>query len=268
MDGPAVRTLRLDLIDPVVPVVPEWAARHLRTTLVAGIGESGLARLRAARVLVVGAGGLGSPTLMYLAAAGVGTIGICDADVVELGNLQRQIVHDEQSVGVPKTTSARNRLNAINSSCEVVEHGWATADLLDEIAGDYDLVLDCCDNFETKYLLGDWCAANSKPLVWASVVAMSWQVSVFWSSPGDGGPGVTMRDLYPVQPAPGTTPSPLEVGVVGAVVGQAASTLTTEAIKLICGLGAPLFGRLAIADARTGRFDVVTFAPHVVKPDN
>jgi len=132
------------------------------------------------------------------------------------------------------------------------------------VADDYDLVMDCCDSFDAKYLLGDWCAARNMALVWGSVVAMSWQVSVFWTSPPDGGPGVRLRDLYPNQPLPGTTPSSLEVGVLGPVVGQTASTMATEAVKLICGFGAPLFGRVEIADARVARHDVVTFAPQAV----
>lgn len=266
MDRAAVRTLQLDLTRPVAPVDEAWATRHHRTALIADLDAAGLARLKAASVLVVGAGGLGSPVLLYLAAAGVGKVGICDADAVELTNLQRQIVHDEASVGVAKTASAAARLRALNSEIEINEYGWATPELLDEIGADYDLVLDCVDSFDAKYLLGDWCAANDKPLVWGSIVAMSWQVSVFWTTPSDGGPGVRMRDLYPVQPAPGTTPSSLQVGVLGPVVGQAASTMATEAVKLICGLGNPLFGRLVIADARAGRYDVVTFAPAVVAP--
>ncbi|MGB3954600.1 MAG: gephyrin-like molybdotransferase Glp [Brooklawnia sp.] len=259
-----MRTLKLPLGRPVEPVTDAWAARHLRSTLVKGIGREGLARLQAARVLVVGAGGLGSPVLMYLAATGVGMIGISDADDVAETNLQRQVIHDEHSVGVPKTESAARRLTALNSRLEVRTHDWATGELLDELADDYDLVLDCCDSFEAKYLLGDWCAANDKPLVWGTAVAMNWQVSVFWTTPDDGGPGVRLRDLYPVQPAPGTTPSSLKVGVLGPVVGQAASTMATEAVKLICGFGNPLFGRVAIADARAGRHDIVTFAPQVV----
>ena len=255
-----MRNLVLPLGRPVEPVPAAWAARHHRTALVDGIGDAGLARLRAARVLVVGAGGLGSPVLMYLAAAGVGTLGICDADVVEQTNLQRQIIHDEASVGVLKTESAAERLRAMDSSIEVRTHGWATPELLDEVDGDYDLVMDCCDTFDAKYLLADWCAAANKPLVWGSIVAMSWQVSVFWTAPADGGPGVRLRDLHPTQPAAGTTPSSLQVGVLGPVVGQAATTMATETVKLICGLGTPLFGRVAIADTRTGRHDVVTFA--------
>lgn len=259
-----MRTLTLPLGRPIEAVSHSWAARHHRSALVTGIGDEGLARLKAARVLVVGAGGLGSPVLMYLAAAGVQTIGICDADVVEETNLQRQIIHDEASVGVLKTESAAHRLRAMSSQTEVRTYGWVTRELLDELADDYDLVMDCCDSFGAKYLLGDWCAETNKPLVWGSVVAMSWQVSVFWTAPSDGRPGVRMRDLYPTQPAPGSTPSSLQVGVLGPVVGQAASTMAIEAVKLICGLGAPLFGRVAIADARVGRHDVVTFLPRAV----
>ena len=252
------------LVEPGPALGRDDTHRYARHLLVPAVGELGQRRLRNAHVAVLGAGGLGSPALLYLAAAGVGTIGICDADAVELTNLQRQVVHDEASVGVAKTASAAARLRAINSAVEVIEYGWATPELLGEIGADYDLVLDCVDSFDAKYLLGDWCAANDKPLVWGSVVAMSWQVSVFWTNPSDGGPGVRLRDLYPNQPAPGSTPSSLQVGVLGPVVGQAASTMATEAVKLICGLGAPLFGRLAIADARAGRYDVVGFAPAVV----
>lgn len=256
--------LRITLGRPITEVDAHWAERHLRSTLVAGVGVQGLARLHAARVLVVGAGGLGSPVLMYLAAAGVGTLGICDADVVEHTNLQRQIIHGEHSVGQDKTASAAERLRAMNSTLEVRTHGWATAELLDELADDYDLVLDCCDNFDAKYLLGDWCAANNMPLVWGSVVAMSWQVSVFWAEPNDGRPGVRLRDLYPEQPAPGSTPSSLQVGVLGPMVGQAGATMASEAVKLICGLGQPLFGRVVIADAGVGHYDTVVFAPDAV----
>ena len=257
--------LRIPLGRPIVEVDAQWADRHLRSTLVAGIGVAGLARLQAARVLVVGAGGLGSPVLMYLAAAGVGLLGICDADAVEHTNLQRQIIHGEHSVGQAKTESAAERLGALNSQLEVRTHGWATPELLDELAGDYDLVLDCSDSFDAKYLLGDWCATNNMPLVWGSVVAMSWQVSVFWRQPDDGGPGVRLRDLYPTQPAAGTTPSSLQVGVLGPVVGQAGATMATEAVKLICGVGRPLFGRVLIADAGAGQYDTVVFAPDAMK---
>ncbi len=266
MDRPAVRTLTLPLGGVVEPVDDAWSARHHRSALVEGVGETGLARLKAARVLVVGAGGLGSPVLLYLAAAGIGTLGICDADAVEDTNLQRQIIHDESSVGVAKTESAARRVAALSARTAIRTHGWATRELLDDVADGYDLVMDCCDSFDAKYLLADWCAETGKPLVWGSVVAMSWQVSVFWTAPDDGLPGVGLRDLYPVQPASGTTPSSLQVGVLGPVVGQCGSTMAVEAVKLICGTGAPLFGRLEIADARIGRHDVVTFAPHVVNP--
>ncbi|MGI5951421.1 MAG: HesA/MoeB/ThiF family protein [Brooklawnia sp.] len=261
MTAATPRRLAVPLGRPVGEVDEQWAARHLRSTLVAGFGVDGLARMQAARVLVVGAGGLGSPVLLYLAAAGVGTLGICDADVVEVTNLQRQVIHDEQSIDVAKTESAARKLRPMNHRLEVRTHGWATPELLDELADDYDLMLECSDTFDTKYLMGDWCEAANKPLVWGSVVDMSWQVSVFWTNPDDGGPGTRMRDLYPNQPKPGTTPSSLEVGVLGPVAGQAGTTIATEAVKLICGMGAPLFGRVAIADTRAGRYDTVTFAP-------
>lgn len=271
----SARSLRIPLGRPITPVDEQWATRQLRTAQVEGIGTEGLARLKAARVLVVGAGGLGSPVLTYLAAAGVGTLGICDDDLVEQSNLQRQVIHDESGLGTPKTHSAAQRLQAINSSIEIRTHGWATPDLLDELADQYDLLLDCCDSFDAKYLLADWCAEHNKPQIWGSAVAMSWQVSVFWAQPTDGGPGVRLRELYPVQPAHGTTPSAATVGVLGPVVGQAGATMAIEAIKLICGVGAPLFGRVAVADARAARHDIITFNPQAAsqhpcqdRPDN
>ena len=153
--------------------------RFRRNWLVSGIGEAGQARLAAARVLVVGAGGLGSPVLLYLTAAGVGTIGICDSDVVEVSNLQRQLLHGEGDVGVPKPDSAVRHLRALNSGVRFERFGHVTREWLDEHGRDWDLIVECTDSFDSKYLVADYCADSGVPLVWGTVVSMAFQVSVF-----------------------------------------------------------------------------------------
>ncbi|MCT3003776.1 HesA/MoeB/ThiF family protein, partial [Propionibacterium freudenreichii] len=189
--------------------------------------------MRAARVLVVGAGGLGSPVLLYLAAAGVGTLGVCDSDVVEVTNLARQLLHGEADVGMAKPESAARRLGALDASVRVEQFGNVTRDFLDAHGTEWDLVIDCTDNFAAKYLVADWCADSGVPLVWGTVVSMGFQVSVFWSRPPAGVPATTLRMVYPHVPPPGTTPASPQVGVLGSVVGQAGTAMATEATKLI-----------------------------------
>lgn len=259
MGRAAAVSLRIPLGRELGTLSARQRERQHRSGLVAGVGDEGLARLAAARVLVVGAGGLGSPALLYLAAAGVGTLGISDADAVESSNLQRQVIHDESSVGVAKTASAAARVRALNADVEVVEHPAMTESLLDSLAGHYDLICDCTDNFDAKYLLADWCARTSTPLVWATVVGTAFQTSVLWSGAPDGA-ARTLRDLYPAPPPAGATASSLQVGVLGSVVGQVGSTMATEAIKIITGLGEPLAGRVLVADAARARYDVIPFA--------
>lgn len=235
--------------------------RFRRNWLVSGIGEAGQARLAAARVLVVGAGGLGSPVLLYLTAAGVGTIGICDSDVVDISNLQRQLLHGEADVGDAKPDSAVRHLSALNSSVHFERYGHVTREWLDAHGSEWDLIIECTDSFDAKYLVADYCADSGVPLVWGTVVRMAYQVSVFWSAAPAPVPSLTLRSLHPVKPAPGTTPASPEVGVLGPVVGQAGTAMATEAIKVLVGFGEPLIGRVLMVDAATQRADVLTFAP-------
>lgn len=245
----------LALHNPVRSLSPRERERHQRTISV--IGEEGQARLLAARVLVVGAGGLASPVLSYLAGMGVGHIGLCDADVVETGNLPRQIIHNEAALGMPKTSSARRSIEALNSDVDVAEYGWAMPNLLDQVAGSYDIVLDCSDTFESKYTVADWCVGSGHPLVWAVVAATTWQVSTFWSaSPNKP---TTLRDLHAAPPPPGAVPTPAAMGVVGPAVGVCGSLMAGEAMKLLTGCGSPLIGRVAVGDVKFSDFKVWRF---------
>lgn len=257
------RAVALPLLTQPVPFEAGDPAleRYRRNWLVSGLGEAGQARLAASRVLVVGAGGLGSPVLLYLTAAGVGTIGICDSDVVEVSNLQRQLLHGEADVGVAKPDSAVRHLSALNSSVRFERFGHVTREWLEEHGREWDLIVECTDSFDAKYLVADYCAQSGVPLVWGTVVSMQLQVSVFWSHAPAPVPRLTLRSLHPVQPAPGTTPSSPEVGVLGPVVGQAGTAMATEAIKVLAGFGEPLIGRVLMMDAATQRADVLTFAP-------
>ncbi|QDQ99366.1 ThiF family adenylyltransferase [Tomitella fengzijianii] len=240
-------------LPPLVGVGPGLSdrdrARFHRHTILPQLGEDGQRRLRNARVLVIGAGGLGAPTLMYLTAAGVGTIGIVDFDVVEESNLHRQVIHGEADVGRRKVDSALDSMRAIDSQVRVRLH----AEPLDngnavEIFGQYDLILDGTDNFATRYLVNDAAVLAGRPYVWGSIFRFSGQVSVFWDGAPDGR-GVNYRDLYPEPPAPGTVPSCAEGGVLGVLCAAVGSVMATEAVKLIAGIGRPLLGRLLIYDA-------------------
>ena len=257
------RTVALALINAPVPYEAGDPAleRFRRNWLVSGIGEAGQARLAVARVLVVGAGGLGSPVLLYLTAAGVGTIGICDSDVVEVSNLQRQLLHGEGDVGDPKPDSAVRHLSGLNCSVHFERYGHVTREWLEAHGREWDLIVECTDSFDSKYLVADYCADSGVPLVWGTVVSMAFQVSVFWSAAPAPVPSLTLRSLHPVKPAPGTTPASPKVGVLGPVVGQAGTAMATEAIKLLVGFGEPLIGRVLMTDAATQRADVLTFAP-------
>lgn len=248
-------------LQPLVEPGPELTAaeleRYARHLPIPGIGELGQRRLAAARVCVVGAGGLGSPVLLYLAAAGVGTLGIVDSDVVEEVNLQRQVLHSADTLGQPKATSAAARISQLNPGVRVVPH----LTYLDEsnattILSDYDLIVDAVDNHPTRYLISDTCAKLGVPVVWGAVLVTRAQVSVFWSQPmGPNGPlpGITLRDVHPNPPDPQTWVSAAEVGVLGAMCGQVGSLMATEAIKLITGAGEPLFARLLYLDSLTAQ---------------
>lgn len=224
------------------------SGRYMRQLNVVGVaGQQAIAR---ARVLVVGAGGLGSPAAIYLASAGVGTLGLIDDDVVETSNLHRQPLHMTESVGEPKVESAAAHLAALNSDVHVVTHRERlTADNARQILQGYDVVLDGADNFETRYVVSDACRDLGIPHVWAAVLTTGGQMSVFMPH------GPTYRDLYPV--APSDVPTCAEAGVLGVVPGQLGVAQAAEALKLITGLGQPLVGQVGVYDMLTGMWEYV-----------
>jgi sulfur-carrier protein adenylyltransferase/sulfurtransferase len=237
------------LVEPAAELTRAEVARYSRHLVIPDLGIDGQKRLKNARVLVIGAGGLGAPTLLYLAAAGVGTIGIVDDDVVEESNLQRQIIHGVYDIGRPKTQSARDSIAEVNPLVEVRLHeirlsSGNAVGLFEQ----YDLILDGTDNFATRYLVNDAAVLAHKPYVWGSIYRFEGQVSVFWED-APGGRGLNYRDLYPEAPPPGMVPSCAEGGVLGVLCASIASVMGTEAIKLITGLGEPLLGRLMVYDA-------------------
>ncbi|ORI18204.1 adenylyltransferase/sulfurtransferase MoeZ [Rhodococcus sp. 1168] len=237
------------LVEPAGELTLDEVARYSRHLIIPDVGMTGQRRLRNARVLVIGAGGLGSPALLYLASAGVGTLGIVEFDDVELSNLQRQVIHGSSDVGRPKGESARDSIREINSGVEVRLHkvrlDRSNAVPLFE---QYDLVLDGTDNFATRYLVNDAAALAGKPYVWGSIYRFEGQVSVFWEDAPDGA-GLNLRDLYPEAPPPGMVPSCAEGGVLGVLCASIGSVMVTEAIKLITGIGDTLLGRLLVYDA-------------------
>jgi sulfur-carrier protein adenylyltransferase/sulfurtransferase len=232
-------------------------ARYSRHILLDEIGVEGQQALSAARVLVIGAGGLGSPVALYLAAAGVGTLGIADFDRVAEHNLQRQLLHDDASIGEPKVTSAARRLRATNPHITVVEHAdGITAENALSIFSGYDIVVDGTDNFSSRYLNNDAAFFAGKPLVYGSVFKFEGQVAVL--APSRGGP--CYRCLFPEPPAAGSVPGCGEAGVVGALCGVIGSLQALETIKLITGIGQPLIGRLLTYNALTQNFATLTLA--------
>ncbi len=250
------------LVEPGPPLDAAEARRTMRQTRLPELGELGQRRLAAARVLVVGAGGLGAPALLYLAAAGVGTIGIVDDDEVSVTDLHRQVIHATAAVGEPKVDSAARRLAELAPDVVVERHRLR----LDEsnardVMGGYHLVLDGTDTFATRYLISDTCAELGVPLVWASVLRFDAQLSVFWSRPPAGVAPVTLRDLFPEPPAPGSVPSCAEAGVLGALCGMVGSMMATEAVKLVVGAGQVLLGRVAVVDALGMRVREVPLLP-------
>ncbi|MFC0408833.1 HesA/MoeB/ThiF family protein [Roseomonas elaeocarpi] len=227
--------------------------RYSRHILLREIGAEGQAKLRAARVLVVGAGGLGAPLSLYLAAAGVGTIGLVDHDVLELSNLQRQVVHDTARIGRNKADSAAETLRALNPEVRVEIHARRMdAEAAAELIPRYDLVCDGTDNFETRFLLGDACHLLGRPLVSAAVLRFEGQLSTYKSYLG--APHPCHRCLHPEPPPPGLVPSCSEAGVMGAVTGVMGTLQATEVIKEITGAGTGMSGRLLIWDALDARF--------------
>lgn len=233
------------LVEPGPELTREELERYARHLSLPQIGVLGQRRITNARVLVIGAGGLGAPALQYLAAAGVGTLGIVDDDVVALSNLQRQVIHTVADLGRPKTDSATDAVARLNPLVKVRPHRVRlTADNAVDLVGQYDLVLDGADNFATRYLVSDAATVTGRPCVWGSILRFQGQVSVFWA-----GHGPTYRDLYPEAPPPGEVPSCAEGGVIGVLPATIGSVMTTEAVKLITGTGQPLIGRVLLHDA-------------------
>jgi len=255
----------------VRPLVPEAAStfsdaeleRYARHIVLREIGGAGQKRLKDARVLVVGAGGLGSPSLLYLAAAGVGTIGVIDDDVVDNSNLQRQVIHRDADIGVPKVFSAQAAMVAQNPQVVVRSYNRR----LDETSAvalitDYDIVLDGTDNFDTRYLVNRACAASGKPLIAAALTQWEGQISVY--DPASGAP--CYQCIFPVAPAEGLAPACAEAGVLGPLPGVVGAIMAVEAVKVITRAGAPLRGALLIYDALYGEIRRITLRPRVDCP--
>jgi adenylyltransferase/sulfurtransferase len=237
------------LVEPASDLSRDEVMRYSRHLIIPEVATAGQKRLKNARVLAVGAGGLGSPTLMYLAAAGVGTLGIVDFDVVDESNLQRQVIHGQSDVGTPKAQSAQRTIAEINPLVEVVLHEERldNSNVL-EIFGQYDLIVDGTDNFATRYLVNDAAFFLGKPYVWGSIYRFDGQASVFWPT-APSGDAPCYRCLYPEPPPPGMVPSCAEGGVLGVLCATIGSIQTTEAIKVITGVGEPLVGALMVYDA-------------------
>jgi sulfur-carrier protein adenylyltransferase/sulfurtransferase len=233
------------LVEPADELSVDEVKRYSRHLIIPDVGMTGQKRLKNAKVLVVGAGGLGSPALLYLAAAGVGTLGIVDFDVVDESNLQRQIIHGVSDIDKPKAESARDSIQEINPYVEVILHQERLdSDNALDIFRPYDLIVDGTDNFATRYLVNDACVLLGKPYVWGSIYRFDGQASVFWAEHGP-----CYRCLYPEPPPPGMVPSCAEGGVLGVLCASIGSIQVNEAIKVITGIGDPLVGRLMIYDA-------------------
>jgi len=238
----------------------EELERYQRHILLKEVGGAGQAKLRGARVLVIGAGGLGAPVLMYLAAAGVGTLGVIDDDVVDLSNLQRQIIHTTPRLGLLKVTSAKETIEQLNPNVKVDCYTERlTADNALNLFEGYDLIVDGSDNFDTRYLVNDACYFASKPLVWGAVGQFEGHVSTFkgFETDPDGTPYPNYRCLFPQQPPEGMIASCEEAGIVGALTGIIGSLQAIEVIKELLTIGESLAGRLLIYDALDARFQVI-----------
>lgn len=223
---------------------PEQLNRYSRHFLLSEVGEEGQAKLLESKVLLVGAGGLGSPSAFYLAAAGVGTLGLVDHDVVDLSNLQRQILHTNDRIGMPKVESARQTLTALNPDVKVIGYQERlSSENIMELIKDYDVIVDGCDNFPTRYLVNDACVMTGKPNVHGSIFQFEGQAAVFYP-----GKGPCYRCLFPEPPPPGAAPSCAEAGVLGVLPGLIGCVQALETIKLILGIGRPLIGRMVYFD--------------------
>lgn len=236
--------------------------RYARHILLRDVGGPGQQKLKAARVLVVGAGGLGSPVLSYLGAAGIGTLGVIDDDIVSLSNLQRQIIHDTDALDRPKVESAAESLKRINPHVTVETHqSRLDADNGAALIAQYDLVVDGSDNFDTRYLVADLCEQEKKPLITAAVGLFDGSITTLkpYEQDEKGNLNPRYRDLFPQKPAPGSIPTCAEAGVLGALTGVIGSMQAVEVIKEIVGLGEGLVGRLVLIDSRSARFETIKY---------
>jgi sulfur-carrier protein adenylyltransferase/sulfurtransferase len=231
-------------------MTPEQRDRYSRHTLLPEVGVDGQLKMLNAKVLLLGAGGLGAPTALYLAAAGIGTIGLVDDDVVDASNLQRQVIHNTERIGVPKTTSARLTIEALNPDVEVIEHQMRlNADNILELIEPYDVIVDGADNFPTRYLLNDASVRLRKPVVSASILSFDGQISTFVPFEGP-----CYRCLYPTPPPAELAPSCSANGVLGVMAGTMGTLQANEVLKLVMGIGEPLVGRLLLYEALGTRF--------------
>ena len=244
---------------PLPELTEPQIRRYARHIVLAEIGGVGQARLIAARVLVIGAGGLGAPLLQYLAAAGIGTLGVIDHDRVDLSNLQRQVIHRTADIGVAKVSSGRRALLDINPEVAVIAHDERlTADNAERIVGGYDVVADGSDNFATRYLLNDVCYRLKKILVSAAILRFDGQISTYKAWQGAGHP--CLRCIFPAAPSEDAVPSCAQAGVLGALAGTLGALQATEVVKEILGIGRSLSGRLLMYDALSASFDEMTIA--------
>ncbi len=253
------------------PLTPDEISRYHRHILLPEIGGQGQQKLKAARVLVIGAGGLGAPTLMYLAAAGVGTLGIADDDRVSLSNLQRQVIHDSGTIGDEKTESAARAIARLNPHVRVkrFEQRFDEVFAASHLAG-FDLLIDGSDNFDTRYAAADAAEARQVPLVTGAVGRFDGSLTVLkpYEDNAQGEPNPRYRDLFPEKPPAGLVPACAEAGIVGALTGVIGTLMAMEAIKLITGIGEPLVGRLLLYDALAARFDTIRYRRRKASPSS
>ena len=237
------------LVEPAEELTIDEVRRYSRHLIIPDVGMTGQKRLKNAKVLVIGAGGLGSPALLYLAAAGVGTLGVAEFDEVDESNLQRQVIHGQSDIGKPKAQSAKESILEVNPLVDVVLHNERLDN--DNVLGifeQYDLIVDGTDNFATRYMVNDAAVLLGKPYVWGSIYRFDGQASVFWAA-APGGTAPCYRCLYPEPPPPGMVPSCAEGGVLGVLCASIGAIQVNEAIKLLTGIGEPLIGKLMIYDA-------------------
>lgn len=253
------------------PLSPDEISRYHRHILLPEIGGQGQQKLKAARVMVIGAGGLGAPTLMYLAAAGVGTLGIADDDRVSLSNLQRQVIHDSGTIGEEKTESAARAIARLNPHVRVkrFEQRFDEMFAASHLAG-FDLLIDGSDNFDTRYAAADAAEARQVPLVTGAVGRFDGSLTVLkpYEDNAQGEPNPRYRDLFPEPPPAGLVPACAEAGIVGALTGVIGTLMAMEAIKLITGVGEPLIGRLLLYEALSARFDTIRYRRRKASPSS